>query len=86
MSAIDLGPRYEFARELGTGGMARVLLVRDLHLGKDGALELLHGPPATAEDLEQVKREFALLAEMEHPGIARAHDFGYIEGRPVRAV
>ena len=28
------------------------------------------------------QREFTLLAEIEHPQIARAHDFGYIEGRP----
>ena len=62
--------------------MALVFLVRDLYLEKELALKLVRGPPPTAEDLEQVKREFALLAEMEHPGIARAHDFGYLGGRP----
>ena len=79
---VDLGPRYECLREIGRGGAARIFLVRDLHLRKDLALKLLHDPPLTKDDLEQVGREFAVLSEVEHPGIARAHDFGYLGGLP----
>lgn len=82
MTAIDLGPRYEPIRELGSGGMGRVLLVRDLHLKKEVALKLLHGPEIAAEDLAQVQKELQLLSQIDHPGIARAHDFGYLDGRP----
>ncbi|MBI4603011.1 MAG: sigma 54-interacting transcriptional regulator [Planctomycetes bacterium] len=80
--SIDLGQRYELLRELGRGGVGRVFLVRDLYLKEELALKLLHDPPITAEDLEQAQREFALLSEIDHPGIARAHDFGYLDGRP----
>ncbi|HVR74285.1 MAG TPA: sigma 54-interacting transcriptional regulator [Planctomycetota bacterium] len=81
-SAIDLGPRYEHIRELGKGGSGRVFLVRDLYREAEVALKLLHWPLAGGEELEQVQKEFELLCRIEHPGIARAHDFGYLERRP----
>ena len=82
MSRIDLGQRYEYLRELGCGGMGRVLLVRDKYLSKELALKLLHELPSDPGELEQFQREFALLSRLEHPGIARAYDFGYIGPRP----
>ena len=77
----DLPGRYAFVREIGRGGMGTVLLVRDSYLGKEVALKLLHDAP-DPEDLEQAEREFVLLARMDHPGVARAHDFGSMAGRP----
>ena len=59
-----------------------MLLVRDTYLEKDLALKLLHEPPSGPEEIAQVEREFRLLARIEHAGIARAYDFGYLEGRP----
>ncbi|MCZ6793425.1 MAG: sigma 54-interacting transcriptional regulator [Planctomycetota bacterium] len=81
MSALDLGPRYHYLRELGSGGMGRVLLVHDRHLGSDLAFKLFHDARAAGE-MERFQREFALLTELEHPGIARAYDFGYLDDRP----
>jgi DNA-binding NtrC family response regulator/tetratricopeptide (TPR) repeat protein len=81
LSTIDLGPRYRIIRELGSGGMGHVFLVRDLHLRKELALKLLH-EPGGREDVEEWKKEFSLLARIEHPAIARAHDFGYAGSRP----
>ncbi len=78
----ELGPRYELRRELGRGGMGCVYLARDHYLGRDVALKLLHDAPLATEELEQIRREFTLLAELDHPGIARAHDFGLAQGRP----
>ncbi len=82
MSGMDLGPRYRFVRELGKGSSGRVLLVRDTYLEKDLALKLLLKPPRDAGELEQAQREFALLSKLEHPRIARAYDFGYLDGSP----
>jgi DNA-binding NtrC family response regulator/tetratricopeptide (TPR) repeat protein len=62
--------------------MGRVLLVRDRYLERDVALKLiLEGPPSEAA-AERLRREFALLSEIRHPGIARAIDFGYAGGHP----
>lgn len=63
------------------GGAGQVFLVRDRHLKKELALKLLLEPP-DREDLERFQRELAVLCEIEHPAIARAHDFGYLEKRP----
>src|SRR5262245_30790728 len=82
MSAIDLGPRYTYLRGLGRGGMGRVLQARDACLTQDRALKPLHDRPDTRAELEQAQREFALLAKIDHPGIARAYDFGYLGERP----
>ena len=77
---MQLGPRYSFVRELGRGGESRVFLVRDHHLDRELALKhLVHLPVDEEGSLE---REFALLAKVEHPGIARVFDFGYIDDRP----
>ncbi|MBI4584054.1 MAG: sigma 54-interacting transcriptional regulator, partial [Planctomycetes bacterium] len=82
MDRLDLGPRYHILRQIGKGGMGLVFLVEDSYLEKKLALKLLSSLPGGAEEVEALKREFAVLAEIEHPGIARAHDFGFIQGRP----
>jgi DNA-binding NtrC family response regulator len=81
-STMDLGPRYCYLRELGRGGSGRVFLVRDSHLERDLAMKLLHGRLDDAADLRELEREFALLARIDSPRVARAHDFGYRRGRP----
>jgi serine/threonine protein kinase len=62
--------------------MGRVFLVRDKHLGQDLALKLLFGSPGDPEEVQRFKDEFSFLAKIEHPGIARVFDFGYLAGRP----
>src|SRR2546428_1873378 len=79
---VHLGPRYQCIRVLGSGGMGRVFLVHDAYLEKDLALKLLQDLDARDGAVEQMQKEFAILSELEHPGIARAHDFGYLAGRP----
>lgn len=74
--------RYTVLRELGSGGTGRVVLARDRYLERDLALKILHERPGDDEDLEHLREEFALLAKIEHPGIARAFDFGLVDGIP----
>ena len=33
--------------------------------------------------LDRFRREFSLLAGIDHPGVARAYDFGFLEACPV---
>jgi DNA-binding NtrC family response regulator/tetratricopeptide (TPR) repeat protein len=69
-------------RELGRGGTGTVFLVRDTYLERDLALKLFHEPPWNEEEASRVEREFKLLSRIEHPGIAKAYDFGSLDGRP----
>ena len=92
-----IGP-YRVIRELGVGGMGTVLLAERL-LGDTRqrvALKLIRGFP-TAHARERLARERTLLAELNHPNIARLVDAGesddhvpylameYVEGTPLLA-
>ncbi|MGH9361861.1 MAG: protein kinase domain-containing protein, partial [Thermoanaerobaculia bacterium] len=69
----SLPPRYALVRELGSGGIGRVYLARDrMEDGRLVALKLCH--PRIAP--EHIQREFRILRELRHPGIARAFDLG----------
>ena len=68
---------YRILGELGAGGMGTVLLAERL-LGdtpQKVALKLIRGIP-TAASRERLARERALLAELNHPNIARLLDAG----------
>lgn len=96
--AVDaIGP-YRVIRELGVGGMGTVLLAERM-LGDTRqcvALKLIRGFP-TAQARERLARERTLLAELNHPNIARLVDAGetadgmpyiameYVEGTPLGA-
>jgi serine/threonine-protein kinase PknK len=68
--------RYRFLRRLGAGAAGGVYLVEDRVLG---------GPPLALKRVEQASdpafrdsyaREFAVLASLSVPGVARVHDLG----------
>jgi DNA-binding NtrC family response regulator/tetratricopeptide (TPR) repeat protein len=66
-------PRYKIVRKLGTGGTSSVYLARDLlEDSREVALKVCQLEIAP----EQLLREFRILRELRHPGIARAFDFG----------
>lgn len=77
-----LEPRYGHLRKLGSGGSGQVFLVRDQILEKEVALKLLGETVARSTSLERFRREFSLLAEIDHPGVARAYDFGFLRKHP----
>ena len=96
-SSDQIGP-YRVISELGVGGMGTVLLAERL-LGdtrQKVALKLIRGFP-TAQARERLARERTLLAELNHPNIARLVDAGetadhvpylameYVEGTPLSA-
>jgi DNA-binding NtrC family response regulator/tetratricopeptide (TPR) repeat protein/predicted Ser/Thr protein kinase len=70
-------PRYAVVRELGRGGVGSVYLARDsLEDEREVALKVCHQRIAP----EEILREFRILRELRHPGIARAFDFGRLAG------
>ena len=90
----SIGP-YTLVRELGRGGMAVVWLAERADVGKRVALKLVSGGLASPERVGRFLFERRVLAQLEHPGIARLLDAGvaedgtpwlameYVEGKPI---
>jgi eukaryotic-like serine/threonine-protein kinase len=82
--------RYLAVREFARGGMGRILIVRDQHLGRDIALkELLRSAPLDAPTVEagpatehararlvRFLQEASITARLEHPSIVPVHEVG----------
>ncbi|MCI0435939.1 MAG: serine/threonine-protein kinase [Gemmatimonadetes bacterium] len=89
-----IGP-YTMVREIGRGGMAVVYLAERADVEKRVALKLVTGGLASPERVDRFLFERRVLAQLEHPGIARLLDAGvaddgtpwlameYVEGRPI---
>lgn len=80
----QVGP-YRLLRELGSGGMASVWLAErtDLLQSRQVALKLPHGAWRRAGLAERMQREREILAQLEHPHIARLYDAGVAaDGQP----
>ena len=71
--------RYEVGAELGRGGMGVVHRATDRVLGRDVAVKLLAVEVPAERFAEQLRREFGLLARLEHPGIVPIYDAGVLE-------
>lgn len=74
---------YQFVRELGRGGMGVVYLAEraDGEFHKQVAIKLL--TKTADEDVTQrFRRERQILADLEHPNIARLLDGGTFDGQP----
>jgi eukaryotic-like serine/threonine-protein kinase len=65
----SLGGAYTISRELGGGGMARVFVARDEHLGRDVVVKVL--APELSQELsaERFGREIRLAAGLQEPHI-----------------
>jgi len=88
---------YRIIREIGRGGMGSVYLALrdDQEFHKEVALKIVKRGMDTADVLERFRYERQILANLDHPYIARLIDGGstqdgvpffvmdYIEGRPV---
>ncbi|HUR94837.1 MAG TPA: serine/threonine-protein kinase, partial [Gemmatimonadales bacterium] len=79
--ADALRDRYAIERELGRGGMATVLLARDLRHDRPVALKLLHRELAASLGPERFVREIKLTARLDHPHILPVLDSGETLGR-----
>ncbi len=88
-----LNDRYEIQQRIGRGGMADVLLARDLLLDRPVAIKVLFAEFATDPSfVERFRREAQSAANLTHPNIVGVYDWGkyggtyfiameYIQGR-----
>lgn len=88
---------YELIRELGRGGMGTIYLARraDEEFEKEVAIKILKRGTDTEEVLRRFRAERQILAQLEHPNIARLIDAGtspdglpyfvmeYVDGVPI---
>ena len=70
-----IGP-FRIAGVLGEGAMGRVYLAEQDEPRREVALKVMRTAGATGRDLARFRREVELLAELEHPGIARIYASG----------
>lgn len=85
--------RYEFVKELAAGGMGKLIIVHDQHLGRDIALKTLlperlpggtrtrTGAPTmeilTVPIIARFLQEARIAGQLEHPNIVPAYELGY---------
>lgn len=86
-AVVEAKDRYSFIEEYARGGMGRVLLVHDTHIGRDIALkELLPErtgsgaagtTPQTNPILARFVQEARITGQLEHPAIVPVYELGY---------
>jgi serine/threonine protein kinase len=87
---------YEFEREIGKGGNARIYLARNPQ-GHPDALKILHPELLVSVAADRFLREIKLASQLDHPHIAKLLDSGerdwivyyvmtYVEGATLREV
>jgi serine/threonine protein kinase len=80
-AGVVLAGRYRIERELGKGGMGRVLIARDEKLGRRVAVKVVTAPhdPGRVRRFEQEARTAGAL---EHPNVLAVYDLGEQDGVP----
>ena len=76
MEPLGIPERYTIERELGSGGMGRVYVARDLKLGREVAIKVLSAGRRDQESLRRFEQEARAAASLEHPNIIAVHDVG----------
>jgi len=71
-----LAERYTLERDLGRGGMASVVLARELQHDRLVALKVLHPELAPTIGADRFKREIRVAARLQHPNILSVLDSG----------
>ncbi|MEZ6196756.1 MAG: SUMF1/EgtB/PvdO family nonheme iron enzyme [Planctomycetota bacterium] len=79
--------RYVLEKELGGGGQGRVYLARDPEIGLAVALKVLSlGHAMSVQARLRFKGEAEKAAKLNHPNIARVHEWGEDQGVPFIAM
>src|SRR5437660_3954897 len=74
LGRIFLG-RYEAVRLLGEGGMGRVYLARQIDLGRQVVVKVMHDHIATDPKFrDRFQRETLLMARFQHPYVVTLYD------------
>lgn len=83
-AARPLPRGYEVVGLLGAGACGEVLLARQEALGRLVAVKRIHSFALDRpEELDRFRREAAVLAAVDHPGVVRLYDFTRHEGDPL---
>ncbi len=70
---------YVFERLIGSGGMGAVYLGKQVNLGRQVAIKIMHR--SHGQDYrysERFRQEAQAMAQLNHPNIVGIHDFGFI--------
>ena len=77
MSGNKIDNRYKIKKLIGTGGMAKVFLARDMFLDRDVAVKLLASSFIDdQESLKRFQREAISTTELSHENIVSIYDVG----------
>jgi serine/threonine-protein kinase len=84
-SGLDEAGKYEYLGEIASGGMGRVVSVRDRYLRRPVAMKLIgadgHGKQ-TESLIGRFQAEAQMTGQLEHPNIVPIHDLGVLpDGR-----
>ena len=71
---VVLLDRYEITRELGRGGMGRVLAAHDRRLARDVAIKILVGEATESRAFSRLEQEARAASRINHPNIATVYD------------
>lgn len=75
--------RYQLGERIGRGGMGEVRVARDLTLGREVAIKLMHEGLAADERVSRrFQHEAWAAARLTHPNVVRVYDAGVHRGRP----
>ena len=73
-NVFDVGTQYARQKEVGRGGMARIVSAKDAHLERLVAIKV--SMTGTADGKAQFLREANVLAKLAHPNIVPIHNRG----------
>jgi len=76
---LVISGKYRVRQKLGAGSVGTVYLADDLSTGKAVALKVLNIRALSPEAIALLQDEFRAFADLRHPQIAHAFDFGYTE-------
>jgi hypothetical protein len=68
--------RYRLDRKIERGGMGAIYEARDLHLGRQVAVKVLHGALMGEEVARRFATEARLTAALRHPNVITVFDYG----------
>jgi serine/threonine protein kinase len=72
---------FEILQQLGEGGSGQVYKARQVSLGRDVAIKVLHPSLVDSEeDIERFRHEAQVAARLKHPGIVQVYEFGADQG------
>ena len=77
---MALSGLYSIEREVGSGGMAHVLLARDEKHDRQVAIKVLRPELASSLGTERFLREIQLASKLNHPHILPLYDSGEADG------